>query len=47
MLFNNGWGEEIPKLLIAPPDQPPYDGMIVVTCQVLAVIRRGYFRKRR
>ena len=25
VLFDNGWGEEIPKLLIAPPDQPPYD----------------------
>ncbi len=23
VLFDNGWGEEIPKLLIAPPDQPP------------------------
>lgn len=43
--FDNGWGEEIPKLLIAPPDQPPYDVMIVAPYQVYAVIRRGYFQK--
>jgi putative spermidine/putrescine transport system substrate-binding protein len=45
VLFDNGWGEEIPKLLIAPPDQPPYDVMIVAPFQVYAVIRRGYFQK--
>jgi spermidine/putrescine-binding protein len=43
--FDNGWGEEIPKLLIAPPDQPPYDVMIVAPFQVYAVIRRKYFLK--
>jgi spermidine/putrescine-binding protein len=43
--FDNGWGEEIPKLLIAPPDQPPYDVMIVAPFAVYAVIRRGYFQK--
>jgi spermidine/putrescine-binding protein len=43
--FDSGWGEEIPKLLIAPPDQPPYDVMIVAPFQVYAVIRRGYFLK--
>ena len=43
VLFDNGWGEEIPKLLIAPPDQPPYDVMIVAPYVVYAVIRRGYF----
>ena len=45
VLFDNGWGEEIPKLLIAPPDQPPYDVMIVAPFQVYAVIRRNYFQK--
>src|SRR5262249_11040078 len=45
VLFDNGWGEEIPKLLIAPPDQPPYDVMIVAPYQVYAIIRRGYFQK--
>ena len=40
--FDNGWGEEIPKLLIAPPGQP-YDVMIVAPFQVYAVIRRGHF----
>jgi spermidine/putrescine-binding protein len=45
VLFDNGWGEEIPKLLIAPPDQPPYDVMIVAPFAVYAVIRRGYFQK--
>lgn len=45
VLFDNGWGEEIPKLLIAPPDQPPYDVMIVAPFQVYAVIRRKYFQK--
>lgn len=45
VIFDNGWGEEIPKLLIAPPDQPPYDVMIVAPFEVYAVIRRGYFRK--
>src|SRR5262247_187476 len=43
VLFDNGWGEEIPKLLIAPPDQPPYDVMIVAPFVVYGVIRRGYF----
>jgi len=43
--FDNGWGEEIPKLLIAPPDQPPYDVMIVAPFEVYAVIRRGHFQK--
>ncbi len=42
--FDNGWGEEIPKLLIAPPDQPPYDVMIVAPYQVYAVIRGGHFQ---
>jgi len=45
VLFDNGWGEEIPKLLIAPPDQPPYDVMIVAPFEVYAVIRRGHFEK--
>ncbi len=45
VLFNNGWGEEIPKLLITPPDQPPYDVMIVAPFAVYAVIRRGYFQQ--
>lgn len=45
VLFDNGWGEEIPKLLIAPPDQPPYDVMIVAPFMVYPVIRRGYFQK--
>ena len=45
VLFDNGWGEEIPKLLIAPPDQPPYDVMIVAPFAVYAVIRRGHFQK--
>lgn len=45
VIFDNGWGEEIPKLLIAPPDQPPYDVMIVAPFAVYAVIRRGYFQK--
>ena len=45
VLFDNGWGEEIPKLLIAPPDQPPYDVMIVAPFAVYAVIRRGYFQR--
>src|SRR5688572_12255530 len=45
VLFDNGWGEEIPKLLIAPPDQPPYDVMIVAPFEVYAVIRRGYFQQ--
>jgi spermidine/putrescine-binding protein len=45
VLFDNGWGEEIPKLLIAPPDQPPYDVMIVAPYAVYGVIRRGYFQK--
>lgn len=41
--FDKGWGEEIPKLLIAPPGQPPYDVMIVAPFPVYAVIRRGQF----
>lgn len=45
VIFDNGWGEEIPKLLIAPPDQPPYDVMIVAPFQVYAVIKQGYFAK--
>ena len=45
VLFDNGWGEEIPKLLIAPPGQPPYDVMIVAPWTVYALIRRGYFQK--
>ena len=45
VIFDNGWGEEIPKLLIAPPDQPPYDVMIVAPFASYAVIRRGYFLK--
>lgn len=45
VLFDNGWGEEIPKLLIAPPHQPPYDVMIVAPFAVYGVIRRGYFQK--
>lgn len=45
VLFDNGWGEEIPKLLIAPPDQPPYDVMIVAPFAVYPVIRRGHFQK--
>lgn len=45
VVFDNGWGEEIPKLLIAPPDQPPYDVMIVAPFAVYAVIRRGHFLK--
>ena len=43
--FDDGWGEEIPQLLTAPPDQPPYDVMIVAPFEVYGVIRRGYFRK--
>lgn len=45
VLFDNGWGEEVPKLLISPPDQPPYDVMIVAPYEVYALIRRGYFQK--
>lgn len=45
VVFDNGWGEEIPKLLIAPAGQPPYDVMIVAPFQVYAVIRRGYFHR--
>lgn len=45
VIFDNGWGEEIPKLLIAPPDQPPYDVMIVAPFQVYAVIKQGHFAK--
>ncbi len=45
VVFDNGWGEEIPKLLIAPPDQPPYDVMIVAPFAIYSVIRRGYFQK--
>jgi spermidine/putrescine-binding protein len=45
VLFDNGWGEEIPKLLIAPPDQPPYDVMIVAPFQVYPLIRRGHFAR--
>src|ERR1044071_4395711 len=36
-LFDNGWGEEIPKLLIAPPDLPPYEVIIVAPFEVYAV----------
>lgn len=43
VIFDNGWGEEIPKLLIAPEDQPPYDVMIVAPFMVYPVIRQGYF----
>ncbi len=43
--FDDGWGEEIPQLLTAPPEQPPYDVMIVAPFEVYAVIRRGYFQK--
>lgn len=43
VVFDNGWGEEIPKLLIAPEDQPPYDVMIVAPFMVYPVIRQGHF----
>ena len=43
VVFDNGWGEEIPKLLIAPPNQPPYDVMIVAPFMVYPVIRQGHF----
>lgn len=43
VILDHGWGEEIPKLLTAPPDQPPYDVMIVAPFTVYPVIRRGYF----
>ena len=45
LLLDNGWGEEIPRLLASPSDQPPYDVMIVAPFSVYAVIRRGHFRK--
>ncbi|MSV27521.1 MAG: extracellular solute-binding protein [Bryobacterales bacterium] len=45
VLFDNGWGEEIPKLLVAPPDQPPYDVMIVAPFQVYPLIRQGHFAR--
>lgn len=45
VLFDNGWGEEIPKLLIAPPDQPPYDVMIVAPFQVYPLIRQQRFAR--
>ncbi|MEX2263144.1 MAG: PotD/PotF family extracellular solute-binding protein [Bryobacteraceae bacterium] len=45
VVFDNGWGEDIPKLLAAPPDQPPYDVMIVAPYIAYAVIRRKYFQK--
>lgn len=43
--IENGWGQETAKLLISPPDQPPYDVMIVAPFAVYALIRRGYFQK--
>jgi spermidine/putrescine-binding protein len=43
--IENGWGQEIANLLISPPDQPPYDVMIVAPFAVYALIRRGYFQK--
>lgn len=43
--IENGWGQETAKLLIAPPDQPPYDVMIVAPFAVYALIRRGYFQR--
>jgi spermidine/putrescine-binding protein len=45
VLFDNGWGEEIPKLLASPPDQPPYDVMIVAPFTVYPLIRRGHFAR--
>src|SRR5689334_23018014 len=43
--IENGWGQETAKLLISPPDQPPYDVMIVAPFAIYALIRRGYFQK--
>jgi putative spermidine/putrescine transport system substrate-binding protein len=45
VVFDNGWGEEIPRLLISPPGQPPYDVMIVAPFQVYPVIRLGHFAR--
>lgn len=43
--IETGWGQETAKLLISPPDQPPFDVMIFAPFAVYALIRRGYFQK--
>lgn len=45
VVFDNGWGEELPKLLVSPPNQPPYDVMIVAPFQIYPVIRKGLFAR--
>jgi len=45
VIFDNGWGEELPKLLASPPDQPPYDVMIVAPFQIYPLIRKGLFAR--
>src|SRR5262245_42903502 len=43
--IENGWGQETAKLLISPPDQPPFDVMIFAPFAVYGLIRRNYFQK--
>ncbi len=43
--IENGWGQETAKLLISPPDQPPYDVMIVAPFAIYALIKRNYFQR--